>query len=193
MKINCEKVIKLKSKIRKSILKKLKLQKEDLRRQKSLAIKKKLFRLRDFKQAKKILLYAGKPYEVDTFPIINEALKKGKRIFLPVTNIKRKRLLISEISDLEKDTKLGHFGIYEPKAGLRKKLRPEGLDLVVVPGVCFDSGHNRIGHGAGYYDRFLKNVPRKTPKIGLAFDFQVLGSDIPTLSHDIPVTRIITN
>ena len=193
MEQNQERIVKIKGRIRKSIIEKLKFQKEEIRRQKSLAIKKKLFRLKDFKKAKKILLYVGKAYEVDTSPIINEALKNGKRIFLPVTDVKRKRLIISEISDLKKDTELGCFEIYEPKACRLKKARANLLDLFIVPGVAFDRKRHRIGHGAGYYDRFLKNTSPEIPKVSLAFDFQVLGEDIPTLSYDIPVTRIVTN
>lgn len=179
--------------LRKCLLEKLKSQEEEERRQKSLAIKERLFNLEEFKKAKKILLYAGKSYEVDTAPIIKEALKTGKRIFLPVTDVKRKRLIISEISDLEKDTQLGHFGIYEPAAACREKPQPEAPDLVIVPGIGFDRKGNRLGHGAGYYDRFLKGIPHNIPRIALAFDFQMLSGDIPTLSHDIPVTKVITN
>lgn len=186
-------ITRIKSIIRKSILEKLKLQKEADRRQKSLAIKKKLFESKDFKKAKKILLYVGKRYEVDTSPIIKEALKKGKMIFLPVTDYKRKRILISEISDLEKDTNLGCFGIYEPKARLKRSGSPGDLDMVVVPGICFDRKGNRLGHGKGFYDRFLKKIPDTTSKISLAFDFQVLDTDLPTLSYDIPVTELVTN
>lgn len=191
--IYCSKIIRSKSAIRKRILKKLKSQKEESRTNKSFLIKKKLFRLGCFKRAKKVLLYFGKGYEVDTLPIIKEALKKGKRVFLPVTDTKRKRLIISEISDIEKDTSLGCFGIYEPKRRRLKTARPETIDLMVVPGVAFDRHKNRIGHGAGYYDRFLKSVPRRIPSVGLAFDFQVLGAGLPTLSYDIAVTRVVTN
>ena len=67
------------------------------------------------------------------------------------------------------------------------------MDLMVVPGVAFDRHKNRIGHGAGYYDRFLKGVPRSIPCVSLAFDFQVLDAKLPALSYDIPVTRIVTN
>lgn len=188
-----QRTARIKSIIRKSILDKLKFQKEADRRQKSLAIKKKLFELKDFKKAKKILLYVGKRYEVDTSPIIKEALKKKKRIFLPVTDFKRKRILISEISDLQKDTNLGCFGIYEPKALLKKSAHPGALDMVIVPGICFDRKGNRLGHGKGFYDRFLKKIPDTTPKVSLAFDFQVLDTDLPTLSYDIPVTQLVTN
>lgn len=187
------KTVRIKSIIRKSVLNKLKLQKEEDRQQKSLAIKNKLFKSKGFGKAKNILLYVGKCYEVNTSPIIKEALEKGKRIFLPVTDFKRKRILISEISDLETDTNLGRFGIYEPKAGIKRSLTGVALDMVVVPGICFDAKGNRLGHGKGFYDRFLKKIPKTTPKVSLAFDFQVLGTDLPTLSHDIPVTELITN
>jgi len=179
--------------IRKRVLKELKSQKEESRRQKSLAIKDNLFGSMEFKKAKRILLYAGKSYEVDTKPIIKEALEKGKRIFLPVTDLKGKRLIISEISDFQKDTELGPYGIYQPVAGRIKDAGPDTLDLAVLPGVAFDKKGNRLGHGAGYYDRFLKDIPYDTPKFALAFDFQVQDADIPTLASDIPVTRIITN
>ena len=185
--------VKIKSDIRKTILEKLKAQREEDRRQGSLALKEKLFNLGEFKKAKNILLYAGKYYEVDTIPIIKEALKKGKRIFLPVTDVKRKRLIISEISDIKKDTELGPLGIYQPKRACKRLLRPQKLDFLVLPGIAFDKKGNRLGHGAGYYDRFLKSIPHNTPKVCLAFDFQVQDEDIPTLSHDVPVTKVITN
>ena len=182
-----------KSIIRKTLLDKLKSQKEETRREKSLAIKKKLFTLAEFKKAKKILLYVGKHYEVDTTPIIKEALQIGKRIFLPVTDVIGKRLIISEISDLEKETEIGPYGIYQPKSNHLKAAPSQELDLLVLPGVGFDKKGNRLGHGAGYYDRFLQDIPHNIPRISLAFDFQVLDEDIPTLSWDIPVTLVITN
>ncbi len=188
-----ENVNKKKEVIRKKVLLKLKSQKEEDRRQKSLAIRKKLFNLTKFINAKKILLYVGKSYEVDTVPIIKETLKKGKRVFLPVTDIKGKRLIISEISDLEKDTEIGPYGIYQPNTKRKKDIDPQDLDLLILPGIAFDKRGNRLGHGAGYYDRFLKDIPYNIPRISLAFDFQMLDEDIPIFACDIPVTRVITN
>lgn len=179
--------------IRKNILSKLKAQKEDQRRQKSLAIGRKLFNLKDFIDAKKILLYVGKDYEVDTTPIIKKALERKKRVFLPVTDVKSKRIIISEISDFKKDTTIGPYGIYEPKARRKKNAKSEQLDLLILPGIAFDKKGNRLGHGKGYYDRFLKDIPCYIPRISLAFDFQMQGEDIPALAYDIPVTRVITS
>ena len=179
--------------IREKVLKELKAQKEEDRRQKSLAIKEKLLCLAEFKKAKKILLFMGNYYEVDTAPIIKEALENRKRVFLPVTDTKGKRLILSEISNIEKDIEKGPYGIYQPKAACKQEPRPETLDLVVMPGIAFDKKGSRIGHGAGYYDRFLKDIPHRIPRISLAFDFQVQDEDIPAFAYDIPVTRVLTN
>ena len=63
--------------------------------------------------------------------------------------------------------------------------------MVIVPGIAFDKDGNRIGHGGGYFDRFLKNLPKKIPTIGLAFKFQLIER-IKTLHWDVPVTEVIT-
>jgi 5-formyltetrahydrofolate cyclo-ligase len=182
-----------KSEIRKNILDKLKSQKEEYRRQKSLVVKKKLFSLAEFKKAKRILLYVSKYYEVDTKPIIKEVLEEGKNVFLPVTDTKGRKLIISEISDLENDIELGPYGIYQPGAKCKRLGRLGSLDLLLMPGVGFDKKGSRLGHGAGYYDRLLKDIPHNIIRIGLAFDFQVQDEDIPQLASDMPVTRVVTN
>ena len=82
-------------------------------------------------------------------------------------------------------------GILSPKKESYKPINTSSLDLIVVPGVCFDRNGNRIGRGGGYYDRFLKSVSKKTILIGLVFDFQVV-SNIPYDKKDIPVHIIVT-
>ncbi|MCX5706588.1 MAG: 5-formyltetrahydrofolate cyclo-ligase, partial [Candidatus Omnitrophica bacterium] len=58
------------------------------------------------------------------------------------------------------------------------------------PGLAFDKKGNRLGRGKGYYDRFLKKIPKDTPSIGLAFDLQILPS-VPTSSHDVSVSKVL--
>ncbi|MCH7623182.1 MAG: 5-formyltetrahydrofolate cyclo-ligase [Nitrospinae bacterium] len=68
---------------------------------------------------------------------------------------------------------------------------PKVLDFVLVPGLAFDRKGGRIGYGAGYYDKFLKEVLDHVVRVGVAFDFQVLDS-IPQTEFDVPVQKILT-
>ena len=54
------------------------------------------------------------------------------------------------------------------------KIDIEEIDMIIVPGLAFDREKNRLGRGAGFYDRFLKRINPPTKKIGIAFEFQVL-------------------
>jgi 5-formyltetrahydrofolate cyclo-ligase len=59
-----------------------------------------------------------------------------------------------------------------------------------VPAVAFDKKGRRLGRGKGYYDYFLRSLSKKTATVGLAFNFQIVPR-LPTLSHDMPVERVI--
>ncbi len=180
-----------KDKIRKDILAILRSQKDSERAIKSERIKKKLFQDKSFQQAEFIMFYVAKSYEVDTIGMIEETLELGKRVIIPVTKTHEKSLIPSEIKDPKKELARGPFGIYEPKREYMKAVDPKDIDVVIVPGVAFDKKGNRIGHGRGYFDRFLKNLPSKTPTIGLAFKLQLVRK-ISTFPWDTPVTKLIT-
>ena len=62
---------------------------------------------------------------------------------------------------------------------------------MLVPGVAFDRRGFRLGHGQGYFDRFLAQVPKDTPTVGLAFRFQLFDS-LPTAAHDRAVSTVLT-
>ena len=82
----------------------------------------------------------------------------------------------------------GPYGVRQPSA--RTGVSLSKLDVVVVPGVAFDRRGNRLGRGKGYYDRFLKKLPKKTHRIGLAFDFQILPA-MPVSRHDLGVDKVL--
>jgi len=176
-----------KERIRKEILEKLRNQKPEKRFQKSKTIKEKLFLLKEFKEAKNLICYVSLKEEVDTFGIIKEALKSGKRIFAPV--IDGDQLGISEIKDLDKDLQKGPLGVLQPN---KKEQIREKIDLVIIPGLAFDKNRARLGRGKAYFDTFLKDLSKSVKTVGLAYDFQVLKS-IPVTPHDIPVDIVITN
>ena len=62
-------------------------------------------------------------------------------------------------------------------------------DLIIVPGVAFDLEGHRLGFGAGYYDRFLKQIPQAY-KIGICFNFQKVKA-VPTEETDIKMDEVI--
>ena len=59
-----------------------------------------------------------------------------------------------------------------------------------MPGVAFDKNKNRLGHGGGYYDRFI-NKGNKLFKLAVGYDYQILDS-IPVDEHDERVDTIVT-
>jgi 5-formyltetrahydrofolate cyclo-ligase len=181
----------MKHKIRKEIKEKLNSHSELEKTRKSGIIKNRLFSGEEFKKANVVMFYVSLKDEVDTLDMIDEAVKTGKRVCVPVILKEEKRLIAGEIKDRKADLESRHFGIYEPRKGHVKEVPLEDIDLVVVPGIAFDKKGVRLGRGHGYYDRFLCGLPDRTKTIGLAFDFQVV-EHLPKDSHDIPVCKTIT-
>ncbi len=68
---------------------------------------------------------------------------------------------------------------------------PAGLELILVPGLAFDTHGNRLGQGGGFYDRFLPHTGSGTITIGIAFDEQIIDA-VPTGPHDRRVNYILT-
>jgi 5-formyltetrahydrofolate cyclo-ligase len=81
----------------------------------------------------------------------------------------------------------GRFGIREPAPAHS----PKQLDLIVVPGLAFTAQGNRLGRGAGFYDRFLATLPPTTFKLGVCFEFQRVSS-IPRERHDVTMDAVVS-
>ena len=123
------------------------------------------------------------PGEVDTLAMIEKAIFSGKRVALPIVEQNQRKLIPTLISSME-DVHKGTYGIAEPHFDPDKALALKDLDAVIVPGLAFDRPNNRLGRGAGYYDRFLSTLPKTITTVGLAFDFQLTES-LPTEAHDM--------
>lgn len=181
----------MKALLRKELLSKRDaLSKKDIESKSSL-IKKRLFGLREFKEAKFILFYASFRSEVKTEKMIKEAIKSGKRIALPVVSKKRDRLLISELKDYDKELAPGYFNIPEQREKYHRLKFLNEVDLVILPGVGFDEYGNRLGYGGGFYDRLLSETDHNITLIGLAFEVQITPK-IQKSPHDIRVNKIVT-
>lgn len=165
--------------LREAMLRKMRTQAS---RKKSGAIRKKLLSLQDYSDAKVIFSYISRKGEADTHDIIRHSLRKGKMVFAPVTA--SGGMVACEIKNFSQ-LKPGKYGILEPPFSRGRKR----FDMIIVPGIAFDTRGARIGRGGGHFDRFLSGA--KGRRIGLAFDFQVLDK-IDTESHDIFVDKILT-
>jgi 5-formyltetrahydrofolate cyclo-ligase len=89
------------------------------------------------------------------------------------------------------DWSIGVFGNPEPRTEL-PETDPGEIDAIVVPGVVFGAGGERIGRGAGFYDRYLSRA-RSALRIGFAFDFQLLEEEVPQSEWDARMDVIVTD
>ncbi len=186
-----ETLVRQKAAIRRKILDRLQSQDPEVRADHSRRIITALLRHEAFIQAKAVLVYLSKDEEVSTDALLAPAFESGKRVFVPVVDRDSDELRIAELSGPDTRYQLGPFGIRQPVKEDLKFVSPEAVDLVVAPGVAFDRKGGRIGHGKGYYDRWLSRLGSHVTRVGLAFDFQVLDA-VPQDGNDVQMDTLIT-
>ena len=137
-----------------------------------------------YKAAKTIYGYLPYNQEVRTVPMLEQALKDGKRVAVPkVYGDEMKFLYLDDLTKVEK----GYAGIPEPIAD--EPVADDETALVLMPGLAFDPQGHRIGYGGGFYDRFLAAEPNH-PTLALCYEFQMLP-ELHTEEHDIPVDTVL--
>ena len=109
--------------------------------------------LPEFNEAKTIFAFLGRDIEIDTLPIIEYAVKKGKTVGIPRCVGKRCMdvLKFTSIDDME----LSSFGILEPKAAA-ELIKPEEIDFSLIPCMTVNKNGHRLGYGGGFYDTYLE-------------------------------------
>ena len=137
-------------------------------------------------KAQTVMVYYGVGAEIETKGLIETLLGQGRRVCLPKCLPERQMeaRVITSFDDLEPDA----YGIPAPKEGCETVAR-EDLDLILVPGLCFDSRGSRLGQGGGYYDRYLEDFDGLT--IGLCREdfFQI---NLPREPFDAWVRYVLT-
>lgn len=137
-------------------------------------------------EAKTVLLYYGVGQEIETKGLIQTLLDQGKTVCLPkcLADHQMEARVITSLDDLVPDA----YGIPAPGDHC-PALEREKMDLILVPGLCFDSRGNRLGQGGGYYDRYLEDYEGVT--IGLCREdfFQV---NLPREPLDAWVRIVLT-
>jgi 5-formyltetrahydrofolate cyclo-ligase len=179
----------LKSNLRKEILNKRNSLSQLQIYNKSKLIQRSLIRTSEFIESKTIGLYIPIGSEVETWDMINYVLKSGRILLLPRIVNNNIRYFIVEQNDFDTDSfDTNRFRIKEPK---KTNGSVDFIDLLIIPGIAFDSYGYRIGYGYGYYDKFL--AKKKFSKcIGLAYDFQLIKIRIPKFAYDRKIDMLIT-
>jgi 5-formyltetrahydrofolate cyclo-ligase len=180
-----------KNELRRNVIARRKALPKEVVREKSAAIAKQTLELVEYKNAGTVMTYVDFRNEVQTAEIINHALQNGKRLVVPITDIPNKRLIPSQLINYPDDLTPGTWNILEPKPERVRPVAPEEIDLVIVPGVAFDTAGNRLGYGGGFYDRFLPLTGAATVFVSLAFELQIRPNVYPH-EHDVPVHLLIT-
>ncbi len=133
-------------------------------------------------KARTIALFVSTKAEPDTSSLFKALRKDGKRVYAP--RVEGEDIVFVETTE-KTEFRPGAFGISEPQG----EPYSGSLDVIAVPLVAFDDNNNRLGHGKGYYDRFLKDKDAFT--VGLAFSMQ--KRDVPLDPWDVPLSIIITD
>ncbi len=173
----------------------LKEQSFQSRCEKSDQIHQRLMGLEESKRAGIIFCYVSLDYEVNTKRLIDRLLGLDKRVVVPFISKEHGRageLLASEVRDYFSELETGPFGIWQPKRNFLRPIEPSCLEMAVIPGIAFDHQCHRLGHGKGYFDRFLLKLRQTCPKVGICFDFQRVRQ-LPHELHDIPMDLVVTN
>ncbi len=171
-----------KAELRKQVKTRVKALTEEEKQAESERVMEQLEHIQQFIEAKTVLLFHSLPDEICTHKLI-EKYASEKKILLPVINGEE-----WYIREYRGELKTGEYNIQEP-TGMNFH-DYDSIDLVVVPGVCFDSDLGRVGRGKGYYDRMLEKIT-KAYKIGICFDCQLLGK-VPTEKWDVKMNMVLT-
>ena len=133
-----------------------------------------------------IAVYLASKEEIDLTDFIASALSFGCALVAPRWNG-----TLYELVRIESLDRLvaGPHGILEPPAG--PVVAPREVRAWLVPGLAFTKNGARLGYGGGWYDRLLEKVPKRIPKIGIAYGFQIVG-ELPREPHDIRLTDVVS-
>jgi len=147
--------------------------------------------------SRRIACYLPSDGEVDTSEIIDRLWRMRRDVFLPVLSRLRYDRLWFAPAMPGMELVPNRFGIPEPKVSVRELVRAQEVDLILLPLVAFDKNGNRVGRGAGFYDRslaFLRNrhFLRAPRVLGLAYDFQRVPK-IAVDPWDVPLDGVVTD
>jgi len=162
------------------------------RRAWSAAICKRLIEWAPTRGARMPMVYLPTPDEAGVDCFTAWRLNEGLGVCGPRVDWQSWAMEPLAIGDLEHGVEIRRHGIREP-VGSAPAVDPASIDVVLVPGVAFDASGQRVGRGAGCYDRFLARNDLMTGilAVGVCFEAQIVGA-VPAAAHDAPLGAILT-
>jgi 5-formyltetrahydrofolate cyclo-ligase len=156
----------------------------------SLLIVERLQKLLEQLSPKKIGLYLATPFEVNLDALIEWIDARSVEVFLP--HLEDQQAPFHQFISWE-SLESGPLDLRHPPMD-STALTAASLDVIIVPGLAFDSSGNRLGHGGGWYDRIIA-LPRDQEKqriiIGVCFAEQFLQS-VPCEPFDVRMDIVVT-
>lgn len=135
-----------------------------------------------------VMVYVAKEPEVMTRQLIADLIGRGTRVIVPIIQRHNHTLRLSYLIDLSVLT-VSTFNVPEP-IGNELPADPQDIQATIIPLIGFDRQGNRLGYGAGYYDRFLEQYPGIV-KIGVGYACQQVDA-IQHDRYDIRLDYIVT-
>ena len=136
-----------------------------------------------------VMVYLSMNSEVRTEELIDCFIKQGRRIIAPEVDTQNTHLIPRLLQNLETDLERHNYGMLQPRS-VCPVISHDQIELIIVPGIAFDSKGYRLGYGKGFYDRFLPTCPNART-IGIAFQAQIVEDTFPQ-PWDVPVQHIFT-
>ena len=127
-------------------------------------------------------LYAAYGSEIDPYDLEIAAREANIKVFYPRVHKDQ----IEFVQARRQDLVPGFAGILEPRGPTTPI---DELDLIIVPGLAFDTAGQRLGSGRGFYDRLLSKT---SPSLGIAYEEQIVAQ-VPTGSHDRKMAGVVTD
>jgi len=169
-----------------------------LRTQFSTAITERILQMPEYQAARVVMGYMNFGTEFESEIWVRQALREGKKLWLPKVNRSTNELDVYCVADLQNDLVAGIWNIREPMPDRCPKVESlAALDFILMPGVGFGREGERLGYGGGFYDKLVARISgecRVAPfpvRVAGAYSLQ-LAEDIPQEVTDRKVQWLVT-